>query len=123
MGEDISDLTTAYYYVRDNWRTGDAVAACHPAPSQWILGRTDYYAIEYGAGIHDGVDKWAGAPLIDSSEKFATVLDSHTRVWYVADDLCWESYLGASFRQFVQQNMRVVFKQSGVQVFTSKFPN
>jgi hypothetical protein len=119
VGEDISDLATAYYHVRDHWNDGDVVAACHPVPSQWFLGRADYYAIEIYVGVRAGIDVWVGAPLVETPEKFATVLDNHPRVWYVADDLCWEVFLGEDFRQFVRLNMDVVLDEGGVQVFLS----
>jgi uncharacterized membrane protein len=119
LGEAGSDLAAAYGYVRDHWRDGDVVAACHPVPSQWLLGRTDYYAIEIYVGVREGIDVWVGAPLVETSEKFATVLYNHPRVWYVADDLCWDVYLGGDFRRFVEQNMKTVRNQDGVRVFVS----
>jgi 4-amino-4-deoxy-L-arabinose transferase-like glycosyltransferase len=119
VNQEIDDLGTAYLYVRDVWSPGDVIAACHPAPSQWILGRVDYYVIEQGAEVHDGVDNWTGAPWINSPDKLAVILGNKARVWYVADDLCWERFLGAGFRQLVQQNMTLVFAQSGVRVFVS----
>jgi hypothetical protein len=125
MDENTSDLAAAYLYVRDHWASGDVVAACHPAPSEWILGRTDYYAVEYGAEVHEGAggekfDNWTGAPLIDSPDEFAIILDGSARVWYAPDEICWEYYLGEEFRQFVRQNMQIVFDQSGMQVFVSR---
>lgn len=119
IGEAGDNLAAAYGYVRDHWSSGDVVAACHPVPSQWFLGRTDYYAIEIYVGVREGIDVWVGAPLVDTQEEFAAVLDNHPRVWYVADDLCWEVYLSAGFRQFVEQNMWMVRNQDGVQVFVS----
>jgi uncharacterized membrane protein len=119
IGEAGDDLAAAYGYVRDHWSDGDVVAACHPVPSQWFLGRTDYYAIEIYVGVREGIDVWVGAPLVDTQDEFAIILDNHPRVWYVADDLCWEVYLGAGFRQFVEQNMRMVRNKDGVQVFVS----
>jgi 4-amino-4-deoxy-L-arabinose transferase-like glycosyltransferase len=119
IGEAGDDLAAAYGYVRDHWSDGDVVAACHPVPSQWFLGRADYYVIEIYVGVRDGIDVWVGAPLVETWEKFATVLENHPRVWYVADDLCWEVYLGADFRQSVKQNMQTAFDQNGIQVFVS----
>ncbi|HDQ70581.1 MAG TPA: hypothetical protein ENN19_00615 [Chloroflexi bacterium] len=113
----IGDLSLAYRYVEEHWRPGDAIAAYHPAPSQWFLNRVDYYATDVGAGVHDGVDAWAGAPWVPSPEAFALVLDAHGRVWYVVDDAYWDDYLGDAFKQFVRRRMRVAYHQSGVQVF------
>ena len=119
LGEAGSDLAAAYGYVRDHWTDGDVVAACHPVPSQWLLGRTDYYAIEIYVGVREGIDVWVGVPLVETPEKFATVLTNHPRVWYVADDLCWDVYLGEDFRRFVEQNMETVRNQGDVRVLVS----
>ncbi|MEE8391287.1 MAG: glycosyltransferase family 39 protein [Anaerolineae bacterium] len=123
VSENTSDYVAAYLYVRDHSSPDDTVAACHPAPSQWILGYADYYVVEYGAEVHqvgnEMVDNWAGTPLIDSPEKFALVLDNHTRVWYLLSEKCWEYHLGDEFKQLVQQNMQIVFDQSRMRVFVS----
>jgi uncharacterized membrane protein len=117
LGEAGSDLAAAYGYVRDHWSNGDVVAACHPVPSQWLLGRTDYYAIEIYVGVREGVDVWVGVPLVETPKEFSTVLANHPRVWYVADDLCWDVYLGEDFRRFVEQNMQTVYNQDDARVF------
>jgi hypothetical protein len=75
--------------------------------------------IEQGAEVHDGVDNWTGAPWINNPDRLAVILSNKARVWYVADDLCWERFLGTDFRQLVQQSMKLVFAQSGVRVFVS----
>jgi 4-amino-4-deoxy-L-arabinose transferase-like glycosyltransferase len=119
VNQEIDDLGTAYLYVRDTWSPGDLIAACHPAPSQWILGHVDYYVLEQGAEVHDSVDNWTGAPWINNPEEFAAILDDKARVWYVADDLCWDAFLGAGLRQLVQQHMELALAQGGVRVFVS----
>lgn len=113
----IGDLSLAYRYVGEHWLPGDAIAAYHPAPSQWFLDRVDYYATNVGAGVHDNIDVWAGAPWVPSPEAFAPVLDAHGRVWYVVDDAYWDDYLGDAFKQFVRRRMRVAYHQNGVRVF------
>ena len=61
----------------DNWRNGDVVATCSPAPSYLVLNRTDYYMIQYGAESKNDVDVWTGAPIIDTVEKFKHVLNEN----------------------------------------------
>ena len=45
VDDDPYGFVPAYLYVQNNWRVGDVVATCSPAPSQLVLGHTDYYVI------------------------------------------------------------------------------
>jgi 4-amino-4-deoxy-L-arabinose transferase-like glycosyltransferase len=119
LGEDPYGFAPAFLHVRDSWRSGDAVSTCSPAASQLFLGRTDYYVIQYGAASYGGVDVWTGAPLINTPEKFAAILDNRTRVWLVVEKLCWERHFDTRFQEVVEQNMQSVFDQKGMMVFVS----
>lgn len=119
LGQDNYGFAPAYAYARDNWQNGDVVATCSPAPSYLVLSRTDYYVIQYGAETRNGVDIWTGAPLVDTPQGFADILDNNSRVWFVIEKACWERHFDASFEEVVYEKMRVAFDQKGMLVFVS----
>ena len=110
---------SAYLYVQDHWQVGDVIATCSPAPSHLVLGRTDYYVIQYGAESDNGVDVWTGAPLIDTQEEFQAVLEDNPRLWFVVEKLCWERHFDVDFQKAVNRNMQITFDYKGMLVFVS----
>jgi 4-amino-4-deoxy-L-arabinose transferase-like glycosyltransferase len=119
VNEDIYGFAPAFLYVRDHWRSGDVVATCSPAPSQLILGHTNYYVIQQGAEVLNGVDVWTGAPLIDTREEFAAILGKNTRVWFVIEKLCWERHFDTDFHEAIEEKMKIAFDWKGMLVFVS----
>lgn len=84
------DYDTAFGYVRDQWREGDAVLTGTPAAAAIYLGRNDFYAMQdpgYSYRLlQDGdrlVDRWLGSPWLATDEDLQAVLSAPRRVWLV----------------------------------------
>ena len=106
-------------YVRDHWQEGDALATCSPTPSQFILGRADYYLTQKGETFNNA-DIWIGAPLVDTAEDFAAMLADHERVWFVVKrEWCWEQNLSPRFQETIQNAMHLAHEHRGTLVFVS----
>ena len=120
VAKDTYGFAPAYFYVRDNWHSGDIVTTCLPPASQWILGHVDYYVNQNGPESYKGDDIWIGVPLVNTREKFATILDNETRVWFVVEKLCWERQFDSDFQDTVHKNMQIAYNQKGMLVFISK---
>jgi hypothetical protein len=87
-----ADYDTAFDYVRDHWREGDAVLTGTPAAAAIYLGRNDYYAVQdtgyaYRILQKDGqlVDRWMGSPWLTTDEQLHDVLSSPQRTWLVLE--------------------------------------
>jgi hypothetical protein len=88
-----SDYDTAFGYVRDHWKPGDAILTGTPAAAAIYLGRNDYYAVEGGGGYayrilqRDGqqVDRWLGSPWLETDEQLRAALGAGPRVWLVLE--------------------------------------
>jgi 4-amino-4-deoxy-L-arabinose transferase-like glycosyltransferase len=87
------DYDTAFGYVRDHWKTGDAILTGTPAAAAIYLGRNDYYAVEGSGGYayrilqRDGqqVDRWLGSPWLETDEQLRAAFDAAPRVWLVLE--------------------------------------
>jgi hypothetical protein len=84
------DYDTAFGYVRDRLRDGDAVLTGTPAAAAIYLGRNDFYAMQdpgYSYRLlQDGdrlVDRWLGSPWLATDEDLHAVLSAPRRVWLV----------------------------------------
>ena len=114
-----SGWEAAYGYIRDQWRSGDALATCSPTPGYFILGKVDYYVTQHGE-VSDDTDIWTGAPLVDTVEDFTTMILNEDRVWFVIDgEWCWKQNLSPRFRGAVHEKMSLAYKQHGTLVFLS----
>jgi 4-amino-4-deoxy-L-arabinose transferase-like glycosyltransferase len=88
-----SDYDTAFGYVRDHWKPGDAILTGTPAAAAIYLGRSDYYAVEGSGGYayrimqRDGqpVDRWLGSPWLETDEQLRAAFDAAPRVWLVLE--------------------------------------
>lgn len=89
------DYDSAFGYVAENWRSGDAVLTGTPAAAGVYLGRNDYYAMQDTTGGYayrilyraDGqaVDRWMGSPWLGNDEQLYAVLSGTQRVWLVLE--------------------------------------
>jgi hypothetical protein len=88
-----SDYDTAFGYVRDHWKVGDAILTGTPAAAAIYLGRNDYYAVEGSGGYayrilqRDGqkVDRWLGSPWLETDEQLRAAFSASPRVWLVLE--------------------------------------
>jgi len=113
----------AFRYVRDQWLAGDAIIGPLPSIAGTYLGRCDGYALQNGYEEylvwHDGahVDRWTGAPLIDSIDQLEARFGPDRRVWLAIDDVRWEERYSPEFRDYVERTMPVAHQTDGVTVY------
>ena len=113
----------AFHYVQAQWKDGDQIIGPLPSIGGVYLGRFDGYALQNGYEEYlvdkDGqrVDRWMGAPLIDSIAALERLSKSGRRMWFVVDDLRWAERYDDDFRAYVTQHMPTVYQAPGVTVF------
>jgi hypothetical protein len=86
------DYATAFAYVRDHWKVGDALLTGTPAAAALYLGHNDFYAVQRQGGYDyrlltlDGqaVDRWLGSPAIRTEAALQHTLAGQ-RVWLVLE--------------------------------------
>jgi len=115
-------------YVREHWQPGDQVAGWAVPAIDIELGQVDYFAIQ----IHheefimekDGVwvDRWVGAPLMDSVEQLQTALDQPGRLWFLTDEFRFRSRYTAEFAQAIWDRMEPVFRYHYAIAFLERPP-
>ena len=103
-------------YVRDHWQEGDQVAGWAVPAISVELGRIDYFAMqirhEEFIMQQDGawVDRWVGAPLMDSTDQLQAVLDEPGRLWFLTDEFRFRVRYTPEFAQMVWDRMDPVFR-------------
>lgn len=113
----------AFRYVQVEWEEGDQIVGPLPSIAGVYLGRLDGYALQNGYEEYlvekDGraVDRWMGAPLIDSVAALERQAESAPRTWLVVDDVRWQERYDDDFRDYVMRRMPVAFQAPGVTVY------
>jgi len=112
--------------VGQQWATGDALATIAPAAALVTLGHCDYLAVEEGAQAliveRNGhrVDGWTALPLLDSAGRLAEALQTHPRLWFVADEARLNSHFSPEFLHLLWDRSDLVAFERGVFVFRSR---
>jgi hypothetical protein len=112
--------------VGQSWQEGDALATIAPAAAFAVLDRADYLAIEEGAQTlvveRDGrrVDGWTDLPLLDSPQRLAEALETHSRLWFVADEMRLERHFSPEFLHLLWARSDLVAFERGTFVFRSR---
>ncbi|HNS50253.1 MAG TPA: glycosyltransferase family 39 protein [Anaerolineae bacterium] len=103
-------------YVREQLQAGDQVAGWAAPAISVELGRIDYFAMqirhEEFIMKRDGVwiDRWVGAPLLDSVEHLGAALDRPGRLWFLADEYRFIARYTPEFRQAIWDRMDPVYR-------------
>jgi 4-amino-4-deoxy-L-arabinose transferase-like glycosyltransferase len=106
----------ALAYVREQRQAGDQVAGWAVPAIAVELGQIDYFAIqirhEEFIMQKDGVwvDRWVGAPLLDSVEQLQTALDEPGRLWFLTDEFRFRARYTPEFAQAVWDRMDPVYR-------------
>ncbi len=95
------DYDSAFAYVREQWREGDAILTGTPAAAAIYLGRNDYYAVRGTGGYayrileRDGqaplgsagqaIERWMGSPWLQTDQEIHAALSGSRRVWLVLE--------------------------------------
>jgi hypothetical protein len=117
----------AFRYLQEAWQPGDVVLTTNPPASALYLNQADYYAMQYGNEeyVMPGsggakVDRWVGAPLLDSEEQLREILATAPRVWLVVDGWRFQSRFGNEFIRTVLDQMSLAFDEAGMAVFVGE---
>lgn len=120
------DLALAY--VAGERAAGDVVLTPQPPACALLLGPCDYYAIQHGYEEYvirrraDGalVDRWSGAPLLNSAEQLEEVLRAAPRTWFVADGFRLATRYDAPFLKTVIEQFDPVWDERGIVVLRAE---
>ena len=114
----------AFRYVQRQWQPGDVVLTTNPSASVLYLGQCDYYVMQFGWGedLMEGpngsqVDRWTGAPLLNTVDQLQELLATTPRVWLVVDGWRFQSWFDNEFIRAVLDQMTPTFDQRGMAVF------
>jgi hypothetical protein len=116
-------------YVREHWQPGDRVAGWAVPAIAVELGQIDYFAIqirhEEFIMKKDGVwvDRWVGAPLMDSVDALQDALDQPGRLWFLTDEFRFRSRYTPEFAQAVWDRMEPVFRYHYALAFLERPPS
>jgi hypothetical protein len=91
------DFERAYAYVTDHREPDDVIVAGWTAPGLYYAGGVDYWLAHDLSGIGgsyttNGVDRYAGAEPIRSSDRLRAVVAEHDRGWIVVDGIARERW-------------------------------
>ncbi len=116
----------AFRYVQDRLQPDDLVLTQFPAASMLYLDRCDFFAIqrEYEEYVmhKDGqpVDRWAGAPLLNTVAELEDLLRSGRTLWLVSDGWRFQTRYEPDFLLTVLDQFTPVFEERGVPVFRAQ---
>jgi hypothetical protein len=103
-------------YVREHWQPGDRVAGWAVPAIAVELGQIDYFAIqirhEEFIMEKDGfwVDRWMGAPLLNSVAQLEEALDEPGRLWFLTDEFRFRARYTTEFSQAIWDRMEPVYR-------------
>ena len=126
LSTQIEGYDRALYYVRDHWQEGDLIVMASPPVSAVYLGKCDYYAIQRDYEEYvirkDGVliDRWVGAPLLNSTQELEELLKRNRRVWFVIDIWRLATHYDMDFRRLIAEGMETVHQVQGVRVLLAQ---
>ena len=113
-------------YVREHWQPDDQVAGWAVPAIAVELGQVDHFAMqirhEEFLMQKDGawVDRWVGAPLMDSVEQLESALDGPGRLWFVTDEFRFRARYTPEFAQAIWDRMEPVFRHHNALAFVEK---
>jgi hypothetical protein len=113
-------------HVRERWQPGDQVAGWAVPAIAFELGQVDHFAMqirhEEFLMQRDGlwVDRWVGAPLMDSVEQLETALDQPGRLWFLTDEFRFRARYTPEFAQAIWDRMEPVFRYHNALAFIEK---
>jgi hypothetical protein len=114
------NLDRAYAFVRHHRQSGDHIGTTTPAAAYILLGQCNYYVLEGGETFRNAsrkVDIWTSTPYYGSADAFASVLSCEHQTWLVIDSWSWDRYYSTGFRNFIEDEMKLVLQLPGVRVY------
>ena len=107
-------------YVAANRGADDAILSPQPPACALVLGPCDGYAIQRGYEEFvipkDGVlvDRWSGAPLLNTTAQLNAAIDAAPAVWFISDSFRLATRYDADFVGTLIEQFDVAFSERGV---------
>lgn len=98
----------------------DVVLSPQPPACALMLGRCDYYALQRGyeeyVVLRDGepVDRWSGAPLLNTTEQLTQVVATAPATWFVSDAFRLATRYEGDFLRILIEQFDPVVEEQGV---------
>lgn len=107
-----SNFRDAYIYVKENMRQDDVIVSAWTPPSQFYLGKSDYWLAfnVVGTGTerflveNSSREVYTNATVIFDAEALSKVIDEHGRGWVIVDGAAWYK-LKPGMRDFISNNL------------------
>jgi len=121
------DFKDAYGYVKDNMQQNDVIVSAWTPPSQFYLGKSDYWLAfnVIGTGPEPFLmenstrDIYTNATAIFDVATLKEVVEQNERGWVVVDQVGWYK-LEPSMREFIGENLTTYIssdKRDGINVY------
>lgn len=113
----------AFRHLQQVTQPGDVVLSTNPSACALYLEQCDYFAMQAGYEEYvlspEGtlVDRWTGAPLLNSAEQLQQILDTAPRVFLVVDGWRFQSRFRNEFIRTVLDQMTPIFDDQGALIF------
>ena len=107
-------------YVAANRGADDVILSPQPPACALVLGPCDGYAIQRGYEEFvipkDGVlvDRWSGAPLLNTTAQLNAAIDAAPAVWFISDSFRLATRYDADFVGTLIEQFDVAFSERGV---------
>ncbi|GAP63615.1 hypothetical protein ARMA_2038 [Ardenticatena maritima] len=122
LRQQVEGYDLALAYIAEHRQPGDAVLTPQPPACAAVFGPCDYYAIQkdYEEYVirRDGVwvDRWTGAPLLNTVEQLEEVIRTHPHTYFLVDGYRLATRYEPAFVRMVVEQMDVVFMDRGIAV-------
>ncbi len=126
LAQQVEGYDLALAYIAAHRQPGDAVLTPQPPACAAVFGPCDYYAIQkdYEEYVirRNGVwvDRWTGAPLLNTVEQLRRVIASHPRTYFFVDGYRLATRYEPDFVRVVVEQMDVVFFERGIAVLRAE---
>ncbi len=121
LAQQVEGYDRVLRFVAEARAPGDIILSPQPPACAQVLGEPcDYYAIQRGYEEYvvgrDGllIDRWSGAPLLDSAAGLAAAVNGAPGTWFVADSLRLATRYDAAFLRTLVEQFDVAFSERGV---------
>ncbi|MGQ9501329.1 MAG: hypothetical protein ACUVSF_09435 [Anaerolineae bacterium] len=123
----------AFAYVRDAWRDGDVLMTMNTPGAALLVGHVNYFAVQESAEqfllrVDSGeshrsgkqVDRWMGAPWLNSAGELMHVLSRYPRAWFVTDTIRLPVYYRGDWLAVLKTQMKQVWSGDEALVFVTQ---
>lgn len=107
-------------YLASVRQAGDVILSPQPAACALLLGQCDFYALQRGyeefviPRTGQWIDRWTGAPLLNTTAQLAETIRRAPHTWFVVDGFRLATRYEADFVQAVVDQFELAHQERGV---------